>query len=130
MRGTFVGLFVGALLALSVGLFATAVGLDGDRAFYPVVTVVIATYYALFAVMGASTQALVLECLAKDKASRPRSADIVAQRLAELSGTWTPASARTWWQTHQPGVALPCCDEAHGSKRCWPRLDRETLTVF
>jgi hypothetical protein len=64
MRGTFVGLFVGALLALSVGLFATAVGLDRDRAFYPVVTVVIATYYALFAVMGASTQALVLECLA------------------------------------------------------------------
>lgn len=72
---------------------------------------------------------LVLDCLAKDKASRPRSADVVAQRLAELSGTWTGASARTWWQTHQPGVALPCCNEAHGSKRCWPRLDRETLTV-
>jgi hypothetical protein len=59
-----VALVVGALLALSVGLFATGVGLDRDRAFYPVVTIVIASYYALFAVMGASTQALVLESLA------------------------------------------------------------------
>lgn len=57
-------LLVGALLALSVGLLAAGFGLDRDRAFYPVVTIVIASYYALFAVMGASTQALVLESLA------------------------------------------------------------------
>jgi hypothetical protein len=57
-------LFIGALLALAVGLFATGVGLDRDRAFYPVVTIVIASLYALFAVMGESTQALVLESLA------------------------------------------------------------------
>ena len=56
-------LLVGALLAFSVGLFATGLGLDRDRAFYPVVTIVIASYYALFAVMGASTHALVLESL-------------------------------------------------------------------
>jgi hypothetical protein len=43
---------------------ATAVGLDRDRSFYPTVTIVIASYYALFAVMGASTHALVLELLA------------------------------------------------------------------
>jgi hypothetical protein len=42
---------------------ATAVGLDRDRAFYPTVTIVIASLYALFAVMGGSTQALVLESL-------------------------------------------------------------------
>ena len=42
---------------------ATAVGLDRDRAFYPSVTIVIASYYALFAVMGASTRALLLESL-------------------------------------------------------------------
>jgi hypothetical protein len=54
-------LLVGALLALAVGLLATASGLDRDRAFYPTVTIVIASYYALFAVMGASTNALVLE---------------------------------------------------------------------
>ena len=59
-----VALLVGALLALSVGIFATCVGLDRDRAFYPVVTIVVASYYALFAVVGASTQALVLESLA------------------------------------------------------------------
>ena len=56
-------LLVGALLAFSVGLFASGVGLDRDRAFYPVVTIVIASYYALFAVMGASTHALVLESM-------------------------------------------------------------------
>jgi hypothetical protein len=59
-----VALLVGAFLAFSVGLFATGLGLDRDRAFYPVVTMVIASYYALFAVMGASTHALVLESLA------------------------------------------------------------------
>jgi len=56
-----VALLVGAFLALAVGLFATATRLDRDRAFYPTVTIVIASYYALFAVMGASTDALMLE---------------------------------------------------------------------
>jgi hypothetical protein len=56
-------LVVGAVLAIAVGLFATVSGLDRDRAFYPVVMIVIAVLYALFAVMGGSTQALVLELL-------------------------------------------------------------------
>jgi hypothetical protein len=58
-----VALLVGAFLALAVGLFATSLGLDRDRAFYPTVTIVIASLYALFAVMGASTHALILESL-------------------------------------------------------------------
>jgi hypothetical protein len=58
-----VALLVGALLALAAGVLARATGLDRDRAFYPTVTIVIASYYALFAVMGASTHALVLESL-------------------------------------------------------------------
>ena len=58
-----VALVVGALLAVVVGVFATTSGLDRDRAFYPVATIVIASYYALFAVMGGSTHALVLESL-------------------------------------------------------------------
>ena len=49
---------------MSVGLFATVVGLDRDRAFYPTVTIVIALLYALFAVMGESTDALIRESLA------------------------------------------------------------------
>jgi hypothetical protein len=59
-----VALLIGAFLAFTVGLLATATGLDRDRAFYPTVTIVIASYYALFAVVGASTHALVLESLA------------------------------------------------------------------
>jgi hypothetical protein len=55
---------VGVLLALAVGLMATVVGLDRDRAFYPSVTLVVGSLYALFAVMGASRHTLVLECLA------------------------------------------------------------------
>jgi len=57
-------LLIGVSLAIAVGLLATGLGLDRDRAFYPVVMIVIASYYALFAVMGASTHALVLESLA------------------------------------------------------------------
>lgn len=52
---------VGATLAIAVGIMATVVGLDRDRAFYPVVTVVVASYYALFAVMGGSTHALLAD---------------------------------------------------------------------
>ncbi len=56
-------LLIGAVLALAVGLLATVAGLDRDRAFYPTVMIVIASYYALFAAMGASTQVLLLESL-------------------------------------------------------------------
>jgi hypothetical protein len=59
-----VALLIGALLALGVGLLGTASGMDRDRAFYATVMIVIASLYALFAVMGASTHALVLESLA------------------------------------------------------------------
>ena len=55
---------VGFILALAAGLFATVVGLDRDRAFYPTVMIVIAVLYSLFATMGASTEVLLLECAA------------------------------------------------------------------
>ena len=45
---------VGVILGLVVGGFATTSGFDRDRAFYPTVLIVIASYYSLFAVMGAS----------------------------------------------------------------------------
>jgi hypothetical protein len=56
-------LMIGALLALAVGIFGTSTGLDRDRAFYPTVTIVIAAYYVLFAVMGGSRHALVIESM-------------------------------------------------------------------
>ncbi len=55
-------IFIGALLALAVSIFATVVGLDRDRAFYSTVTIVVASYYGLFAVMGGSRDALIAEC--------------------------------------------------------------------
>lgn len=55
---------VGAVLAVVVTAFAAAVGLDRDRAFYPTVLVVVASYYGLYAVLGQSMQALVAELAA------------------------------------------------------------------
>jgi hypothetical protein len=54
---------VGGVLAGLVSVFARLVGLDRDRAFYPTVLIVIALYYVLFAVMGGSVHALLVETL-------------------------------------------------------------------
>ncbi len=54
---------IGAGLALLVGLGATYIGFDRDRAFYPTVMCVIAVLYTLFAVMGGSSHALAAESL-------------------------------------------------------------------
>ena len=43
---------IGLLLAVGVGVFASVIGFDRGRAFYPVVMIVIASYYGLFAIMG------------------------------------------------------------------------------
>lgn len=55
--------FIGIGGGLAVCAFATAIGLDRDRAFYPVMLIVIAAYYLLFAAMGASPSSLILEGL-------------------------------------------------------------------
>jgi hypothetical protein len=52
---------IGICLALAVGLFAAVVRLDRDRAFYPTVTIVVASYYVLFAILGGSRDALFME---------------------------------------------------------------------
>ena len=54
---------IGVGLAVLVGVFGTATGLDRDRAFYPVITIIVATYYILFAVVGEASQALWLETM-------------------------------------------------------------------
>lgn len=53
----------GISIALLVSLSATLIGLDRERAFYPTVLAVIASYYDLFAVMGGSVQAVIGESL-------------------------------------------------------------------
>lgn len=52
---------IGIVSAIAIGIFARAVGLDRDRAFYPTVMMVIALLYVLFALIGASTDALLHE---------------------------------------------------------------------
>jgi hypothetical protein len=55
---------VGIVLSIGVALFARLVRLDRDRAFYPTVTIVIASYYVLFAVMTGSIQTVLVESAA------------------------------------------------------------------
>jgi hypothetical protein len=55
---------IGLVLASAVAGLAITIGLDRDRAFYPTVLIVIASYYVLFAVMGASERTLVIEIVA------------------------------------------------------------------
>ena len=54
---------IGIAGAVAVGLFGTVIGFDKERSFYPVVLIVIATLYLLFAVMANSTGSLVAETI-------------------------------------------------------------------
>jgi hypothetical protein len=49
------GYFFGITLAIAVGAFTTVSGFDRDRSVYPLILVVIASYYVLFAVMAGSS---------------------------------------------------------------------------
>ena len=53
----------GVVLALAVALFARVVGFDRERVFYPVVLVVVGSYYDLFSIMAGGAS-LVLETIA------------------------------------------------------------------
>jgi hypothetical protein len=52
---------IGIALALAVSTWAALAGLDRDRAFYPTLLVVIASYYVLFAVIGGVVRAVLVE---------------------------------------------------------------------
>lgn len=54
---------IGIVLALAVSVYATTLELDRDRAFYPTVLVVVASYYVLFATMGGSGRVIIIESL-------------------------------------------------------------------
>ena len=55
---------IGIILGIAVWLFGRLVGLDRDRAYYATILAVVALYYALFAVMGSSLDALMKESVA------------------------------------------------------------------
>jgi hypothetical protein len=52
---------IGIGLALAVSSWAALVGFDRDRVFYPMLLVVIASYYVLFAVISGSVRAILVE---------------------------------------------------------------------
>jgi len=56
----------------------------------------------------AGLDALILECLSKEPSRRPASADLLGDRLAELSITveWDQRRAREWWERHEPQLAV------------------------
>jgi hypothetical protein len=54
---------IGVVAALAISIGASAIGMDRERSFYPTVLAVVATYYALFAVMAGSTHALLSEAV-------------------------------------------------------------------
>jgi len=54
---------IGIAAAIGVGLFASVIGFDKERSFYPVVLIVIANLYLLFAAMAKSSGALVGEAI-------------------------------------------------------------------
>jgi hypothetical protein len=119
---------IGVGLAAVVCAFATFVGFDRDRVFYPTLVTVIATYYILFAVIGRSTPALVLESLVAGAflalavagfkknlwliVAGPRDTDssiffITVSFRIPVSRCGGPASA--FRSTFSPAVSLPCC---------------------
>jgi hypothetical protein len=52
---------IGVILSLAVAGSAAVIGFDRERAFVPTVLIVIASYYVLFAAMGASRPTLTVE---------------------------------------------------------------------
>ena len=54
---------VGIVVSIGVAVFARWVGFDRDRAFYPAVLIVIASYYVLFASMIGSVETVLLESI-------------------------------------------------------------------
>ena len=54
---------IGVAAAVGVGLFATVIGFDKERSFYPVVLIVIATLYLLFAAVAGSADSFIAEAI-------------------------------------------------------------------
>ena len=68
--------------------FARCVGFDRDRAFYPIVMIVIASYYVLFAAMTDSVQTVLLE-------SSVMTLFAIAAVVGFKSSTWIVVAALT-----------------------------------
>jgi hypothetical protein len=54
---------VGIVLSGGAAVFARSAGFDRDRAFYPTVTIVVASFYVLFAAMSGSVHTVLVESI-------------------------------------------------------------------
>ena len=52
---------IGFVMAIGIGVMATTSGLDREKAFYTTVLIVVGSYYALFAAMGATGPVIAAE---------------------------------------------------------------------
>src|SRR3954454_4014062 len=77
---------IGTVLALAVAAFARLVGFDRDRAFYPTVVMVVASYYVLFAAMSGSLHTVLLESVGT-------TVFIIAAVVGFRSSDWIVAAA-------------------------------------
>ena len=128
---------VGLVLALAVAAYAAALGLDRDRAFYPVVLIVIALLYVLFAAMTGSPRVILLESLlaaafiAAASVGFKRSLWLVAAALA-AHGVQDAVHARLvanpgvpeWWPAF-----CATYDLAAAAVLAWLLVRRRTATV-
>ncbi len=85
---------IGTLLALGVGALSTWIGFDRDRAFYPTVMIVIASYYVLFAAMGGSSGALLTRGALRSELAREGEAVLAdARRSYTVGAAFLPLNA-------------------------------------
>ena len=80
------GYVIGTTLALAFSAYATALGLDRDRAFYATVAIVVASTYVVFGAMGGSGRVLVIESLIMG-------AFVVAASIGFRRSQWLVAAA-------------------------------------
>ena len=77
---------IGFIIAVAVFALGRIGGLDRDRAFYATITIVVAHYYCLFALVGGSTAALARELW-------PMAAFVVAAVVGFKRSPWIVAAA-------------------------------------
>jgi hypothetical protein len=98
---------IGIVLSVGVAVFARYVGFDRDRAFYPTVMIVVASYYVLFAAISGSVQTVVIESVvmtlfaAAAVAGFKSSAWIVVAALAG-HGVFDAVHGHVIWNTGMP----------------------------
>ena len=106
---------VGIAAAVAVGLFATLIGFDKERSFYPVVLIVIATLYLLFAAMAKSTDSLVAVEVGRGSKC-PR--DLADMRWGYIQFIHDTAIADSvWFLSGDPGIDALGCTHSHASAR-------------